>query len=240
MEIKLQCGYSALVDPKTLQPNPKNPKEHPPQQIELYKKIIIYQGFRSPVVVSKQSGLIVTGHGLTMAAIELGLQQVPVEYQDFENEAMELAHLAADNKLADQAVTNASKLSNLIQLLDTGSIDLEVLGLPLLQIENLMIAAAPLPTPPAFSEGGEDRSVEPGEAPHAPPTDVEQIAGEPPPSHVRMVQLFLNDQNIVEFQQLVQAAQERFKVSNVTDAIFAALRHLHGSSPAQINETTSA
>jgi DNA modification methylase len=57
-------------------------------------------GFRSPIVLSKRSGFIVKGHGRLQAAILGGWKQVPVDIQEYENEAAEVADLEADNRIA--------------------------------------------------------------------------------------------------------------------------------------------
>lgn len=76
-----------MVDINNLVPNPDNPNEHPEKQIIRLMKLIEYQGFRNPCIVSNQTGFLVVGHGRLMAAIELGMEKIPVIYQEFENEA---------------------------------------------------------------------------------------------------------------------------------------------------------
>ena len=58
----------------------------------------------------------------------LGVESVPVNFQDFENEADEWAHLIADNRLAELADMNESALADLLIELDTGAIDLTLTG----------------------------------------------------------------------------------------------------------------
>jgi hypothetical protein len=80
--------------------HPRNPKQHPKEQVELLAKIIAHQGWRRPLLISKRSGLLVAGHGALDAADFAGWSKVPVDYQDFANEADELAHMVADNQVA--------------------------------------------------------------------------------------------------------------------------------------------
>lgn len=47
--------------------------------------------------------MIVKGHGRLEAAKRLGRREAPVEFQDYESEAAELADLLADNKIAELA-----------------------------------------------------------------------------------------------------------------------------------------
>lgn len=88
------------VDVGDLKPHPKNTNRHTEEQIIRLAKIIKYQGFRSPIVVSNQSGYIVAGHARLEAALTNGLNKVPVSYQDFEDEKQEYAHMTADNEIA--------------------------------------------------------------------------------------------------------------------------------------------
>jgi ParB-like chromosome segregation protein Spo0J len=124
----IRCAHDALVALEKIQPNPRNPNTHPPDQIKALAKIITHQGWRSPLVVSNQSGFIVAGHGRYEAALILGVESVPVNFQDFENEADEWAHLIADNRLAELADMNESALADLLIELDTGAIDLTLTG----------------------------------------------------------------------------------------------------------------
>lgn len=100
--IQVHCAHTKIVAPSSLKPHPKNPNKHPQSQIELLAKIIEYQGWRSPVVVSNRSGFIIKGHGRVEAAKILGTQ-VPVDYQDYNSDQDELADLIADNRVSELA-----------------------------------------------------------------------------------------------------------------------------------------
>lgn len=88
------------VDVGLLKENPKNRNKHPKEQIERLVKIIKYQGWRAPIVVSNRSGYIAAGHGRLMAAKKLELSKVPVSYQDFESEEQETSYGISDNAIA--------------------------------------------------------------------------------------------------------------------------------------------
>jgi len=115
------------IDIKKITPNPKNTNIHSREQIERLAKIINYQGFRSPIVVSNLSGYIVAGHARLEAAKELGLTKVPVSYQDFTDMEQEFAHLNADNAIASWAEIDMSLVNDAVRNLDL-SIDLDFLG----------------------------------------------------------------------------------------------------------------
>ena len=121
--IKIHCSYTELKNAETLVGHPKNPNEHSEEQIRLLAKIIEHQGFRNPIVVSKRSNFIVAGHARLKAALKLNLLQVPVDFQDFENEADEYAHLIADNRIAELADADNTLIAELIAELDEIGID---------------------------------------------------------------------------------------------------------------------
>lgn len=126
--MKTLCAFDEMRPLESLVENPRNPNEHPRRQLELLAEILKFQGWRAPIVVSKQSGFIVKGHGRLQAAKLAGLKEAPVDLQDYETEAQEHADLIADNKLAELSDFNGGALKDLIEELDTGAFDLELLG----------------------------------------------------------------------------------------------------------------
>jgi len=125
--ISVSCAFDSAVDIADLKPHPKNPNTHPDSQIAALAKVIRNQGWRAPVVVSNRSGFIVAGHGRLEAAKVLNVEQVPVDYQDFKDEATEQAHLIADNKLAELSELDQTVIDNLLSDLN-GKIDIELTG----------------------------------------------------------------------------------------------------------------
>jgi hypothetical protein len=129
MEIK--CAYTDLVDVYSLTPHPRNRNQHPQKQIEVLANLIKSRGFRHPIIVSKRSGYIVAGHGRLAAAHILGIEKVPVDYQDFETEADEYFFLVSDNEIARYAEFQSEKLKDDLEELDIDveTLDFEDLGL---------------------------------------------------------------------------------------------------------------
>ena len=113
-EPQIHCAYDKLVKLIKIAPHPRNPNRHPERQLELLAKVIAEQGWRSPIVVSKRSGYVVAGHGRLEAANRLGLKSAPVNYQDFPSEEAELAHMVADNRLAELAEIDDQALADLL------------------------------------------------------------------------------------------------------------------------------
>jgi hypothetical protein len=136
--IEVWCGFDKLVPVEDLQPNPRNPNTHPARQIELLGKNIRYFGWRHPITVSKRSGLIVAGHGRLAAAKHLGLQLVPVDYQDFASENDEMAVLVADNRLAELASIDLNSLESVVNDLKVDGFDTLLTGFEDADLDSLL------------------------------------------------------------------------------------------------------
>ena len=90
--MKLKVEY---VSPEALDPYPGNAKLHPADQVEQIKESIQEFGFNDPIAVWKNNEII-EGHGRVIAALELGLKEVPIirldELTDDERRAYTLVH----------------------------------------------------------------------------------------------------------------------------------------------------
>ena len=126
--MKYRCNYTRLEPIGEVVPNPRNPNTHPEEQVALLAKIIAYQGWRLPIVISKRSGFVVRGHGRLLAAQCRGLKKVPVEVQAYDSDEQERADLIADNRLAELAEMDRGTLKDVLAELDTGELDLDVTG----------------------------------------------------------------------------------------------------------------
>jgi len=126
--IAVHCACDSVVDVTQLVPHPRNPNKHPEKQILLLAKLILNQGWRAPITVSRRSGFVIRGHGRLEAAIKLGVAEVPVDYQDYPDEASEWADLIADNRIAELSNVDFGTLKDLVVELDTGAFDMDLTG----------------------------------------------------------------------------------------------------------------
>ena len=140
--IPVFCAFDKLMDPKDLVGNPRNPNQHPKDHVALLAHIIQSQGWRAPITVSNQSGYVVRGHGRLAAALLFGAEYVPVDYQNYSNEAEEWADLIADNRLAELSEIDNTKIADLIADMDTGEVPVILSGYTEDEIENLLAAIA--------------------------------------------------------------------------------------------------
>jgi ParB-like nuclease family protein len=108
--------------------NPKNRNQHAYDQIDRLIKIIEYQGFRNPIIISNRTGLLVAGHGRLMAAKKMKLKEIPAMFQDFKDEAQEYAAMVSDNAIAEWSLLDLSGINS--DLPDLGpDFDINMLGL---------------------------------------------------------------------------------------------------------------
>lgn len=126
--MKIHCPHDKLVPIAELRFHPRNTNKHPKEQIDRLAKILEYQGWRYPIKVSKQSGFVTSGHGRALAAMKLRWLEAPVSFQDYENEAQELADLTSDNAIASWSELDLSLINT--QIGDLGpDFDLDLLGI---------------------------------------------------------------------------------------------------------------
>jgi len=131
--MKIYCSYTRLVPTSELDTkrNPKNPNMHGSAQIAAIAAVFEGNGIRQSLVISNRSGLLTRGHGRLDAAIMLGYEAMPVDFQDYESEAAEIADMLADNRLGELSEIDDAKLADVLkELSDTGH-DINLAGFTL-------------------------------------------------------------------------------------------------------------
>lgn len=132
----IQSKEIEIVPIEQIVPNPKNPNKHPKEQIERLAKIVDFQGFRIPLIISNRSGFLVSGHGRLEMAKLRNLKELPVMYQDFDSEAQEYAFVVSDNEIAKWAATDLSMVNS--EMLDLGpDFDIDLMGIKEFSIEPI-------------------------------------------------------------------------------------------------------
>lgn len=105
----------------------KNMNKHSDAQIKRLQELIKYQGFRTPLIVQKGTNVVVSGNGRLVAAKALGIQKVPVVYQEFENEAQLYAFCVSDNAIQEWSELDLVMINN--EILNFDDFNIENLGL---------------------------------------------------------------------------------------------------------------
>ena len=105
----------------------KNMNKHSDAQIKRLQELIKYQGFRTPLIVQKGTNIVASGNGRLIAAKALGIQKVPVIYQEFENEAQLYAFCVSDNAIQEWSELDLVMINN--EILNFDDFNIENLGL---------------------------------------------------------------------------------------------------------------
>lgn len=82
-----------------IKPYEKNPR-HNDEAVELVKNSIEKFGWKVPIVVDKK-GVIIAGHTRYKAALQMGIDEVPVVVADDLNAKQAKAYRLADNKVGE-------------------------------------------------------------------------------------------------------------------------------------------
>lgn len=99
MNAKINKIEVELWDIEKILPYDKNVKIHTESQVDALSKVIKSQGWDVPIVVDRE-GVIIKGHGRRLAALKLGLAQVPVICRrDMSEDEVRAARLS-DNRVA--------------------------------------------------------------------------------------------------------------------------------------------
>ena len=199
MNIRNRVKELRYVPASQLQPNPKNWRTHPEGQANALRGILAEVGIAGAVLAyeTPEGGLkLIDGH---LRAETLGNADVPVLVLDV-NEAEADKLLATIDPLGAMAEADADKLRELLEEVETAS---EALA-------------------DMFTELAEEAGILDGPR----ETDDPEIADyeAPPSSGVRMVQLFLDESNIGEFQEACTKLAEEYSTENITDTVLEAVK----------------
>jgi hypothetical protein len=89
---------------ESIKPDPLNRNTHPEDQInDLAIGMQLYGWTGSPIVVSKETGLIKAGHARLAAAKIVGLKQVPVHFKSFGPAEVDFGFGVFDNAIAKRS-----------------------------------------------------------------------------------------------------------------------------------------
>lgn len=114
------------IDPAKLKPYEKNARKHTDYDLATIKASIEEFGFKDPIGVWGKNNLIVEGHGRQKAALELGLDKVPIIRLDDLSDEQRRAYALAHNKTAEMSSWEPEMLD--AEILDIESIDMSEFG----------------------------------------------------------------------------------------------------------------
>lgn len=104
---KLQIIY---LPPGELTPYENNTRKHSPTDIEAIKRSILDDGFDDPIGIWGEQNIIVEGHGRQIAALELGLDEVPCIRLDHLSDKQRREYAIRHNRTAELSQYDWDKL----------------------------------------------------------------------------------------------------------------------------------
>lgn len=133
------------IAPYELRPYEGNPRIHSEKQIEKLKASINEYGFVLPVLIDTNN-VIIAGHAIVRASIELKLSEIPCVRAGHLTEAQIHAYILADNRLAEDSEWDKPKLkAEMLRLRDEYGLELEHTGFEKREILRLRMDIAEEP-----------------------------------------------------------------------------------------------
>ncbi|MBQ3449106.1 MAG: site-specific DNA-methyltransferase [Synergistaceae bacterium] len=133
------------IAPYELRPYEGNPRIHSDKQIEKLKASINEYGFVLPVLIDANN-VIIAGHAIVRASIELKLSEIPCVRAGHLTEAQIHAYILADNRLAEDSEWDKPKLkAEMLRLRDEYGLELEHTGFEKREILRLRMDIAEEP-----------------------------------------------------------------------------------------------
>ena len=140
-----QVSIEALI------PYARNSRTHSDAQVAQIAASIREFGFTNPILIDSDGGII-AGHGRTMAARKLGLDEVPCIRLTSLTDAQKKAYIIADNKLALNAGWDDEMLKVELTELKDLDFDLSILGFDASELEIAMGLEVDMPAPESSSK----------------------------------------------------------------------------------------
>ena len=128
----MQIVYKKISDLKKYE---KNNKKHPEKQLEKIVASIKEYGFKNPVLVDKNN-VIIAGHGRTLAAERLGMEEVPcIDCSDLNAKQVKALRLM-DNKSAELAEWDFDNIKAELEELKLEEFDIDLTGFDMSDFEE--------------------------------------------------------------------------------------------------------
>lgn len=115
-----------VVKIENLQPYDNNARKHQKADLEAIKASIQEFGFNDPVGVWGPENIIVEGHGRVLAAMELGIEKIPVIHLDHLTDEQRRAYGLAHNRTAELSEWDLDVME--AELADIYEIDMDAFG----------------------------------------------------------------------------------------------------------------
>lgn len=199
--MKYQVDLMGVEELQLYENNPRVNKK----SIEKVADSIRNYGWKVPIVVD-ENNIILAGHTRLSAAKLLNIKEVPVHVATGLTEEQKTAYRIMDNKSQDFSEWDNKLLSSEFEKLAMTEFDLNMTGFDFSEIEKITANMFDFEEPDELII--EDNIDE-----------LENIQT----SNVRMVSLFLDQNNEPAFQDMIMKLRTKWQIDNLTDAVYKAV-----------------
>lgn len=204
-----------------ISPDPSNVRKHSDRNIEAIVASLRAFGQQKPIIVDRR-GIILAGNGTYEAVKRLGWETIQIVRTELDGSQAAL-YAIADNRTAELAEWDMIALQAQLVSFRDEKLDLTLTGWNDVELAGLL----PDDSPDLGELSGSASSEATG------PNASGNEEGDYQPSHVRMVQLFLDVDTLPEFTEMVTALGEFYQTENSTDTVMESLRREHNRNCAE-------
>ena len=132
---QLESLEIVIMNVADIKPDPENPKDHSPEQIEKLCRSM-ETAWTNPIIVD-ENNMVIAGHGRLLAAQKLKLDRVPCIVLSGLTEAEKIQLQIFDNKSGEMSIWNIDKLCIKIDQLRDMNADLDLTGFTEKEISDI-------------------------------------------------------------------------------------------------------
>lgn len=132
------CASVTLRPPDEIRPTPRNARTHSRKQIGQIEDSIREFGFVNPVLVDEEDVLI-AGHGRLQAALNLGLETIPVIELHGLSDMQKRKLLLADNRIAQNAGWDRELLAIELEAIVIDGGDITLTGFEVAEVDEIIL-----------------------------------------------------------------------------------------------------
>src|ERR1700733_13290277 len=103
-----------VVDITSLLDNPRNPRQHPEEQIIRLMASLKARGQYKPLLARRDNRMLIAGHGIRKAIARLGWTQAKVVFWDVDQATADRAMLG-DNRLGEGSTSDDDRVAELLR-----------------------------------------------------------------------------------------------------------------------------
>ena len=115
--------------------NPKNPRKND-ESVQAVVKSMEAFGWTNPILARRANNMVIAGHTRLKAAIEKGIDKVPVVFLDLDETDADV-YMVADNKLTENTDWDFPKLADILVEFDGLNVDMDLTGFDESEIEDI-------------------------------------------------------------------------------------------------------